>query len=78
MYKMSDKHMALTDTLSGDTCTPCHGDLNGDAVGDPVTGDLKRNQGVNLRATHLGSVANLSPDASTCRVTPRKQSLYPL
>jgi len=66
---MQVKDMTLSDTLSGDTCTPCHGDLNGDAVGDPVTGDLKRNQRVSPRATHLGSVVTFPLDSITYGAT---------
>ena len=69
---MQVKDMTLSDTLSGDTCTPCHGDLNGDAVGDPVTGDLKRNQRVSPRATHLGSLDKSRLIASIIGYTPPK------
>ena len=66
------KDVTLSDTLSVDTCTPCHGDLNGDAVGDPVTGDLKRNQRVSPRATHLGSLDKSRLIASIIGYTPPK------
>jgi len=66
---MQVKDMARPDTLSGDTCTPSHSDLKGDANGDVVTRPPERNQRVSLDASHLGSVVTFPLDSITYGAT---------
>ena len=68
------KSVVPTDTLSGDTCTPRHGDLSGDLIGDAVTCIIVDEQGVSYDAGDLGSVDKSPETTSTGRATPPSKS----